>query len=72
MESRLQQLSDETGRAPEEVVEDAMAGYMVELAETRQMLDDRYDNIESRRVKPIDGKEAFRLLREKNKNRRGS
>jgi hypothetical protein len=49
-------------------VEDALSGYLAEIAEVREMLDGRYDDIKSDRVKyddiksdrvkPIDG-EAF-------------
>jgi predicted transcriptional regulator len=60
-ESRLNELAEKTGRAPDELVEDAMAGYMAELTEVRNMLDGRYDEIKSGRVKPIDGDEAFGL-----------
>ena len=64
-ESRLQELAAQTGRAPEELVEDAMAGYLQELAQTRQMLDSRYDDIKSGRVKPIDGDAFFESLRQR-------
>jgi predicted transcriptional regulator len=64
-ESRLQELAAKTGRAPDDLVEDAMAGYLKELAETREMLDGRYDDITSGRVNPIDGEEAFANLRRK-------
>jgi predicted transcriptional regulator len=64
-ESRLQELAAKTGRAPDDLVEDAMAGYLKELAETREMLDGRYDDIKSGRVNPIDGEEAFANLRRK-------
>jgi D-arabinose 5-phosphate isomerase GutQ len=37
-ESRLQELAPTTGRAPDELVEDAMAGYLTELAQVRNML----------------------------------
>ena len=43
--------------------EDAMAGYLAEVAEVRQMLDGRYDDLKSGRVKPIDGEEFFESLR---------
>jgi hypothetical protein len=36
------------------------------------MLDDRYDEIKSGRVAPIDGEAAFDRLRRKSKNRRRS
>ena len=71
-ESRLQELSATTGRAPDELVEDAMAGYLAELAQMRAMLDDRYDEIKSGRVAPIDGEDAFNRLRSKSQDRRRS
>lgn len=69
-ESRLKELSATTGRAPEELVEDAMAGYLVELTEIRGALDRRYDEIKGGLVKPIEGQEAFSGLRSKSKDRR--
>ena len=36
----------------------------------REMLDRRYDEIKSGRVKPIDGEEAFARLRRKGEERR--
>jgi predicted transcriptional regulator len=69
-ESRLQDLAAKTGRAPDDLVEDAMAGYLLELAQVRDMLDSRYDEIENDRVKPVDGEEAFANLRRKSEDRR--
>ena len=71
-ESRLQELAAATGRQPDELVEDAMAGYLAELAEVRKMLDDRYDDLKSGSVAPIVGEEAFERLRQKSKDRRRS
>ncbi len=71
-ESRLQELAAKTGRQPAELVEDAMAGYLAELAQVRDTLDRRYDEIKSGRVRPIDGEEAFSRLRNKSKERRRS
>ena len=71
-ESRLQELATITGRAPDELVEDAMAGYLQELAQTREMLDGRYDDIKSGRLKPIDGEELLANLRSKSKDRRAN
>ena len=51
-ESQLQELAAKTGRAPGDLVEDAMAGYLQELAQTRETLDRRYDDLKSGRVKP--------------------
>src|SRR5258708_1043511 len=64
-ESRLQELASKTGRAPNDLIEDAMAGYLQELAQVREMLDGRYDDLKSGRVKPVDGEEAFASLRRK-------
>jgi predicted transcriptional regulator len=67
-ESRLQELASKTGRAPGDLIEDAMAGYLQELAQVRGMLDGRYDDLKSGRVKPVDGEEAFAKLRSKSKS----
>ena len=64
-ESRIQELAAKTGRATDELVEDAMAGYLQELAQARDMLDTRYDDIQSGEVKMIPGDEAFARLRTK-------
>ncbi len=66
-ESRLQELATQTGRAPNDLIEDAMAGYLQELAQVREMLDSRYDDIKGGRVKPLDGEEAFANLSRKSK-----
>jgi predicted transcriptional regulator len=71
-ETRLQELAATTGRAPDDLVEDAMAGYLAEMGQVRKMLDNRYDEIKSGRVEPIDGEEAFDRLRRKRENRRHS
>ena len=71
-ESRLQELAATTGRAPDELVEDAMAGYLAELARARNMLDSHYDDIKSGRVAPIEGEDAFDRLRRKSEDRRHS
>ena len=47
-----------------------MTGYLNELAEVRGLLDSRYDDLKSGRVKPIDGEEAFARMREKSMRRR--
>jgi predicted DNA-binding protein len=64
-ESRLNELSTQSGRPTDELVEDAMAGYLAEVAEFRSMLDGRYDDIKSGRVKPIDGEAFFEDLRQR-------
>ncbi len=71
-ESRLQELAARTGRPPDELIEDAMTGYLAELTQLRNTLDRRYDEIKSGRVKPVDGEEAFVQLREKSQDHRRS
>jgi hypothetical protein len=72
LQARIDQLVVETGVAPEKLVEDAMAGYVGELAQTREMLDSRYDDLKSGRVKPIPGDEVIARLRAKSAARRAS
>jgi len=69
-ESRLQELAARTGRTPNDLVEDAMAGYLEELAQTREMLDSRYDDLKGGRVTPLDGEKTFADLRRKSQERR--
>jgi hypothetical protein len=45
-------------------------GYFDELAYTRELLDRRFEDLESGRVQPIDGEEAYRLLMEKTETQR--
>ncbi|MGH9204159.1 MAG: hypothetical protein ACRD2A_23270, partial [Vicinamibacterales bacterium] len=67
---KLQDLAEASGRAPSQIVEDALAGYLEEVASLRRALDGRYDDLKSGRVTPIDGEEMFRRLREKSERRR--
>jgi hypothetical protein len=61
-ETLLHELASTSGRPTDDLVEDAMAGYLTEVADVRQMLDGRYDDIKSGRVKSIDGEEFFESL----------
>ena len=70
IEAQLNQLASETGRTKDEFVQDAMAVYFDELAQVRGMLDRRYDDIESGKVKLIPGDEVIARLRAKNAARR--
>jgi len=67
---KLKDLAETSGRAPEDIVEDALAGYLEEVTSVRKTLDGRYDDLKSGGVKAIDGEEAFRRLREKSERRR--
>jgi len=72
LEAKLNQLSAQTGRAQEELVQDAMAGYFAELSQVCNMLDSRLDEIKDGKVDPIDGEEAFARLRKKKTGHRHS
>jgi len=69
-ESRLHDLAQRTGRAPADLIEDAITGYLNELSGVREMLDRRYDDLKSGRVKAIDGETAFNDLRRQSRERR--
>jgi len=64
-ESRLNELFTQSGRPTDELVEDAMAGYLAEVAEVRYIVDGRYEDIKSGRVRPIDGEAFFKDLRQR-------
>jgi len=65
VQAKLDQLARESGRSAAEFVKDAVAGYVDELAGTREMLNSRYDDIKSGKVKLIPGDEVVARLREK-------
>jgi predicted transcriptional regulator len=65
LQAKIDQLVIETGRAPDKLVEEAVAGYVAELVETREMLTSRYDDLKSGRVKPISRDEVIAHFREK-------
>jgi predicted transcriptional regulator len=65
LQAKIDQLVIETGRAPDKLLEDAMAAYVDELVETREMLNSRYDDLKSGRVKPISRDEIIAHFREK-------
>ena len=64
LQAKIDQLVLETG-CTSELLAEAMAGYVPELAETRDMLDSRHDDLKSGRVKPIPGDEVEAYFREK-------
>ncbi|MFN7919524.1 MAG: hypothetical protein U0Q16_05470 [Bryobacteraceae bacterium] len=65
LQAKLDRLARESGRAAADLVHDAVAGYVDELADTRQMLDSRYDDIKSGKVKLIPGDEVEAYFRQK-------
>jgi predicted DNA-binding protein len=70
IQARLDRLAAESGRPKDALVQDAMPGYLDELEQTRGMLDSRYDDLKSGKVKPISGEEVIARLREKSAARR--
>lgn len=62
---KLSDLAATTGRAPDEIVQDALAGYLDEVSSLRATLDTRYDDLKSGLVKPIDGEAFFEQLRQR-------
>ena len=64
-ELRLTELASRTGRATDDLVENVLSGYLAEIAEVREMLDGRYDDIKSGRVESIDGEAFFDSLRQR-------
>jgi hypothetical protein len=58
-------LGDGNRRGPDELIEDAVAGYFEELSETREMLNSHYDDLKNGRVKPVSGDEVIAHFREK-------
>ena len=70
VEKKLNELAAESGRGTNELLQDALVGYLDELARTQDMLNSRYDDLKSGRVKPIDGEEAFARLQAKTETQR--
>lgn len=64
-ERKLKDLAAQSGRGTDDLVEDAMAGYVDELLHAQEMLNNRYDDLKSGRVKPIPGDEVEAYFREK-------
>jgi len=65
VEKQINDLAAQSGRAPKEVLLDALAGYFEQVKQTRQALDSRYDDLKSGRVKAIPGDEVEAYFREK-------
>lgn len=62
VQAKLEEMARQSGCASDELVEDAVMVYFDELVQAREMLDRRYDEMESGKVELIDGEEAFRRL----------
>jgi predicted transcriptional regulator len=64
-EKKLRELAAQSGRRTDDLIEDAMAGYVDELIQAREMLDRRYDDLKTGKVQPIPGDEVEAHFREK-------
>jgi predicted DNA-binding protein len=65
-EKKLKDLAAQSGRkTADELVQDVIEGYFDELAQTRTMLNSRFDDLKSGRVKPIPGDEVEAYFRDK-------
>ncbi len=65
-EKKLKDLAAQSGRGTaDELVEDIVEGYFEELAQTRVMLNSRYDDLKSGRVKPIPADEVVAYFRDR-------
>ena len=69
-EKKLNALAKQSGRRTDDLVEDAMAGYLEEVVQLRDTLDSRYDDLKSGRMKLISGEEVFARLRAKSEARK--
>jgi hypothetical protein len=70
VEKKLNDLAAQSGRGTDELLQDALAAYFDELVQTRDMLNNRYDELKSGAVKPIDGEEALARLKAKTEAQR--
>jgi hypothetical protein len=64
-EKKLNDLVAQSGCRADDLVEDATAAYVDELLQTRGVLDSRYDDLKSGRVKPISREEMIEHFRQK-------
>jgi predicted DNA-binding protein len=69
LEARLNEMAATTGREKSDLVKDATASYLEELSQLRGLLDTRYEDMKSGKVKHVDGEEAFARLRRKSEER---
>ena len=72
-EKRLHALAAQSGGATvDELVQEVIEEYFGDLAQARQTLDSRYDDLESGRVKPVPGDEVIARLRAKSASYRAN
>ncbi|MGA2134098.1 MAG: hypothetical protein ABSH50_17530 [Bryobacteraceae bacterium] len=69
VQAKLDRLATDSGRSANELLQEAFVGYFDEVAELRQTLDSRYDDLKSGRVEPISGDEMKSRLRARSEAR---
>jgi len=70
VQAQLNELSADTGRSQDAIVNEVLAAYLDELIETRRLLNRRYDDVKSGRIVAVDGPTALRQLLAENAARR--
>ena len=65
LQAKIDQLVADSGCPMEALLEDALEAYIADLAQAREMLDSRYDDLKSGKVKPISGEEMLAHFRQK-------
>ncbi len=70
VQAKLDKMARDVGRPSDELVQDAVMSFFDELTLTRETLERRYRELDSGRVQPIDGEEAYRRLMAKTEEQR--
>ena len=65
LEKKLNDVAARGGHRADELVQQVMTDYVEAATGVREMLDGRYDDLKSGRVKPIDGESFFETLRKR-------
>lgn len=65
IEKKLARLAKQRGCPASELVQDAVAGMIDDVAGTRKMLNRRYDELKNGEVEMISGEEVLAFFREK-------
>ena len=65
LQAKIDQLVIDSRCPVEELIEDAMKAYLADLAQAREMLDSRYDDLKSGKAKPVPGDQVEAYFREK-------
>src|SRR5665213_2378182 len=70
-EKKLNDIAVQSGATADRLVQNVIEGYFEELAQVREMLNSRYDDLKSGRVKAIPGDEIEAYFRNKSAAARG-